>query len=833
MKFSGKKPSMTPKKIKILLFVALPALLLNLFFLNATWNFQPGQVVPDSALSEQATKIGSVMDTHQQLFRIDTRAEDIIAKDGFLPNPNKPAADLAGHVAPEFGGSGNFVSTSGKQANPYNLLGSDFIGTPHPDNPDIHAEYPTDQPAPKPYRTVIKEYMIENQVGVLIPDNVGIPGEAEVTTNKVAPEKIIAVREIVLNRPWRAAGDDWVLDLMKKSTVEVGDWRPLQSSSSTNTKPVISPGAEKFGDEVTNKLKSDLEKQGLSVSSSAQSDAAKKIGVHDEVVVNGPRANGALTQTGKTLTDIVNASGPLRINVSNQAPKVSADGKSVQMNYRMFGNTLESKTTTIADIQRAAYRQAFADATAKYPVYSNPTNATQASSAPKTLSSVTVGGAPKVFAAKAGVAAIVGATLGGLGNATEAYKAAKTDQERNDVINRAATSTNENVVGAALVTAGVAGATYLAVAVVATATGVSAAVLGTIAAPIVLIAMIPMTVDMLTEPETLKGIAATAANPTESGTVGWKVMQAEFSNGQDFATNMVGFAGYLKDQMFAIRDPENKNTIQAVADAAMKNSGMKAGVLSKTNVRTYSDKSQATAASVQNGNVTINPALMSTQAPAAANNNSGNTSTVNPSTANASSSSTAASSMLNNITVPALPINIVGDGGLSSRQSQNIGLTDTLIAIPNFKLSGGASSGTMISGMTPVVVDASGVERWYDNGEVYNKSTTKLEWSGNEVVAFNRTNQDGSISRVPGLISQSQLASGVSTWSTLEIGMDVNSYGIDEHGNFNSTGIPIGQSGFEDSNDIQVGIDIHAGINPDQATVDTAWIDDILNSLGY
>ncbi len=324
--------------LKILFFVGVPAIVLNLFFLNATVvDGRPGEVISDAVLESEARKIGSSLETHTELYRIDNRPEHIIAQEGFLPNPNKPVTDLAGHVEPGFGGSGSFVSTSSRPANRYNLLGTDFTGIPHPDNPNLRLEYTTDSPAPKPYRTIIKEYIIVNSLGVAIPDNVGVSGEFEVTTNQVLPDKVSAVREIIISRPWKvdSSGENWVLDLPKKSTIDVGDFRPLLTAAQerAGTVSVRSNNSETYGEKVTENIKNNLEAQGLGV----LTESTNKMNIPDTVIVTGAKPGISLSVTGETLNGLVRDTGKIRVSISDSLPAFSTDAKGLTINSVILG----------------------------------------------------------------------------------------------------------------------------------------------------------------------------------------------------------------------------------------------------------------------------------------------------------------------------------------------------------------------------------------------------------------------------------------------------------------------------------------------------------------
>lgn len=118
----------------------------------------------------------------------------------------------------------------------------------------------------------------------------------------------------------------------------------------------------------------------------------------------------------------------------------------------------------------------------------------------------------------------------------------KRSMKRNEMINQAATSLNEGVLGAGLITVGMAGGAYLGIALF------SGTAVATLAAPAaattMLFLLIPMAADMLTDPGVLKGMAKAVLDPQSTATTSWKVLQADFSNGQDFKHD--GICGLFK-----------------------------------------------------------------------------------------------------------------------------------------------------------------------------------------------------------------------------------------------------------------------------------------------
>ena len=191
------------------------------------------------ALGRAAAEFGGEVETFPSLYRLDTRPPAQIAREGFVPNPSKPAGTATAHVERGSTGTRDYVSTSRAEANPYNTANTDFLPPPDVTNP-TQAQFDLMQRGrlePRPITYTNREYRLVNVQGVAVPNSVGVAAEREVLIGQAAPNQVAAYREIRTVQNWERGAlvdeEGFAVDYpntlqpLRRATVEVGEWMPM------------------------------------------------------------------------------------------------------------------------------------------------------------------------------------------------------------------------------------------------------------------------------------------------------------------------------------------------------------------------------------------------------------------------------------------------------------------------------------------------------------------------------------------------------------------------------------------------------------------------------
>lgn len=717
--------------LKILFAVVIPGLVLNLLFLNATTSgtsnistpsvadnnsmvnylrnkYQPGQILSPEDFRANAALFGSQVKSFDTLLRLDSRTEDIIAKEGFAPNPKMQIGTGWDH----FGGTtGSFVSAASAETvvdvDPVfaKIKAEHDFGIRFPIN-NFANDYLNSQTPPPPKEFVTRAYRIRNVEGIQAPIHWESPGGGikgalpygEVLIRGVSAQQIDGVAETtrITVHSWKRSE---IIDI--DGSKKIGPWIPDQTSGHKYD-------FWEFAMEYDHKT---------------------------ERVFR-----------------------PLNPTPNNAIPLAERSRNLIE---------------PTVDVQRASGKNVAAKIAFNESIHPQPTNITPNVSTPKNLNSVTVGNAPRIFAARAGSAALVASVLSETSKLSERLKTEKDPIKRNEMINQAATSLNDGVLGAGLFTVGAAGATYLGIALIA-GTAVATATAPVVATSM-LIALIPLAVDQLADPQVLSGMAKAVLDPQSTATTSWKVLQADFSNGQDFFSNMVGFAGYLKDQLLELRNPNNETLTQAVARAAIKNDGaIDPATLSEKKINQTASASESAWRNFKAGNVTGTTSVASTNsawtggAPTVSNsggNNAGNSTGSIGNVSGVARINVISPQSEANVVVPVIPANLNGSQSfiptVNSISKIDIGNSPNL---PYFSLGGPVDIGT-----SPLFNDIDGKQYWYDTGGLYQPNKTKVIFRGDTLIAFERIDKHGT-TFVPAILTTSQFDSGVATWSSTPVG---------------------------------------------------------------
>jgi len=166
-------------------------------------NRTAGEIVSRETMAREAAYLNHKLEPLEQVYRLDQRSPDEIAKTGFKPNPQKDPGTLWEHTRKGHPGTGNYVSTSVQETNPKTLLNSDFWdgsrqvkGT---DPMQVKAWYDKPQKLDD-FEYVRYEYRIKNSEGVVL-RGADYADEQEAVIRFARPEQI-EFREIRIQQRW-------------------------------------------------------------------------------------------------------------------------------------------------------------------------------------------------------------------------------------------------------------------------------------------------------------------------------------------------------------------------------------------------------------------------------------------------------------------------------------------------------------------------------------------------------------------------------------------------------------------------------------------------------
>jgi hypothetical protein len=188
---------------------------------RATPNLVPGIPLTPDQFNYQASLLGVSPQTFPVLYRLDSRAPTKIKKEGFVPNPKKEPFTMWESVLPGLQGGGNFVSTSYASTIDKALSSKPseigfLSGFSKINQERVYAKI--NKKLLSGSRTLLIErteqsmgaikgdskviflktyqFKIENQIGVGVPDEVGISVEKEVLSRIIPPENVSQFRSV-------------------------------------------------------------------------------------------------------------------------------------------------------------------------------------------------------------------------------------------------------------------------------------------------------------------------------------------------------------------------------------------------------------------------------------------------------------------------------------------------------------------------------------------------------------------------------------------------------------------------------------------------------------
>lgn len=779
---------MHKKTINIISIISLIGLL-NIFYLNATnvnnfakpeiytntiptiqeYNallsemqskYKPGDRISDVDFDKNAKLSGQKVEVFETVYRLDTRSPDIIEKVGFNPNPNTHTG--VGTAWDHYKSTtSNFVSTaaafeldgSANNVPEYNKLrSSHYYGIEKPIN--YYAEQYKGSNTPPPAKTFTSYlYEIKDVKGIREPRNYA--NISNLNQNITLRNNEILTQGV---DPKKITG------VRVATNITVESWK-LATDWFGNPRPGVWVPDKVSGDpysliEFLNKYKGMIDKpQAMSslkdfkntVSSNSTNsiDNQEKLRPTNEVEVARDQFKKAIGAGKGELTEVVE-----KILPEKSGP--------------VSGNLDSATISSGQDYMKNANRTANI--------------------------------------------AMVGSVLAGIGNVSEQLKKTNDIKKQNQIINDAAVSTNQMVIGAGLFAAGIVGAKYLAVATLG-------ATAGTVVVPVLTVTMLPLAIEALADPKALSNMANAILDPKSSVYTSAKVLETQFRDLKDFGKNLLGFGQYVFSQTKELINPSSNSFIANVGKVAYvqnskiadQNNSANKGELYGDNVRYFNDEVKEGRGGkftdpIENQNNIIGKNTTS-------NSTNPNTNINNSNINSAINNIEFANQSLNLTTVPSIPANFKGDLNqiqnmqhqmVSSMQDMTRGLGG--VNIPNFILTSGVDKSS------PLIINFKTNEfHWYDTGKVFDPSNTKEVYNGNTLVGFER-NDNGKITYIQNSLNQIDVESGVARW------MNINDFKhISDVVNIDKgSGIPylepkINSGTFNGENDIQFGTDIRGG----------------------